>query len=79
MELNDLSEYTPDQIRVEPKHSPETAEKRRAVYVGEAPFVRSFSYADMPGHAVIHVDKNRVTASLYRGTTNKLYREINLS
>ncbi len=78
-ELNDRSEYTPDQIRVEPKHSPETAEKRRAVYVDEAPFVRSFSYADMPGHAVIHVDKNRVTASLYRGTTNKLYREINLS
>ena len=78
-ELNGLNEYTPDQIRVEPSHSPETTEQRRHVYVGESPFVRSFAYADMPGHAIVHVGKDRVAVSLFRGTTATLYREVDLS
>lgn len=78
-ELDGLKDYTPDQIRVEPKHSPETAEKRRAVYVEEAPFVRTFSYADLPGHAVVTVSGDRVEARVYAGVSRQLYRSVDLT
>lgn len=78
-ELDGLKDYTPDQIRVEPKHSPETEAQRRAVYVAEAPLVHSFSYADLPGHAVVQVTDDRVEARMYAGVSREVYRTVDLS
>ena len=78
-ELDGLADYTPDQIRVEPKHSPDTEPQRRAVYVAEAPFVKAFTYADLPGHAVVSVEGDRVEATMYEGVGRKKYRSVELS
>lgn len=78
-ELDGLGDYTPEQIRVEPKHSPDTEPQRRAVYVAEAPLVKAFTYADLPGHAVVRVEGDRVEATMYAGVTRKKYRTVDLS
>jgi hypothetical protein len=76
--LSGDDQYTGDQIRVEPKHSPDTAAERRQVYDNERPFVRGFEYADLPGYAVVTVSGSSVRAEIFRGTGRKLFRAVAL-
>jgi hypothetical protein len=78
-ELAGLPNYTPDQIRVEPNFSPETAPARRAVLEAERPQVRDFAYADLPGYAVVTVAGAHVTARMYSGASRHLWRTVDLS
>jgi UDP-2,3-diacylglucosamine pyrophosphatase LpxH len=77
--LRGLDAYTPEQITVEPNFSPETAEKRRAIYTAERPHMRAFEYADLPGHTVVKVQGGRVTAEIYTGITRQLFRTVDLT
>ncbi|MES2598269.1 MAG: metallophosphoesterase [Verrucomicrobiota bacterium] len=78
-ELDGLKDYNGDQIRVEPRHSPETETQRRAVYAVEAPFVKSFAYADIPGHATITINGPQVQAVMYSGITRSIYKTVDLT
>ncbi len=71
--------YNPDQVKVEPDFSPATEKQRRAVYQAEAPFVRQFQYADLPGYVVLGVSGPKVTAKVYSGVSRKLWRSLDLS
>lgn len=77
--LTGMEQYTGDQIRVEPKHSPDTEAQRRAVYDAERPFVKAFEYADLPGYAVVTVDGARVTAEVFAGTSRERWRNVDLT
>ncbi len=77
--LDGVAAYNEDQINVEPRFSPDTVEKRRAVYTAEAPFVKTFEYADLPGYAVITVNKNSVKADVFSGVSQSLWRTVDLS
>jgi hypothetical protein len=77
--LDGVQEYTPDQIKVEPKFSPTTEQERRAILAAEAPFIDYFEYADAPGYAVISVKGERVEAQMYSGLGNNLWRTRDLS
>lgn len=77
--LSGVAAYAGDQIRVEPKFSPETEPLRRAVYAAERPFVRAFDYADLPGYAVVTVDGPRVVARMYAGISRTLWRTVDLT
>jgi hypothetical protein len=79
MELHGLADYNGDQIRVEEHFSPETAEARRAVYTTEAPFVKAFEYADLPGHAVVTIDGPTVTATMHRGVSREIWKTADLT
>jgi len=46
------NEYNGDHIKAEPNFSPATQKERRAVYEPEAPFVKRFQYAEMPGYGL---------------------------
>ncbi|MBI3881785.1 MAG: metallophosphoesterase [Verrucomicrobia bacterium] len=76
--LSGVGEYTGDQIRVEPNHSPATEKERRAVYAAERPFVKAFEYADLPGYAVVTVSGANVTARIYSGVSRELWRTVDL-
>ncbi|MFM8336728.1 MAG: metallophosphoesterase family protein [Opitutaceae bacterium] len=78
-QLQGVDDYTGDQIRVEPAHSPATEKERRAVYDTERPFVKAFEYADLPGYAVVTVDGANVTARMYSGLSRDLWRTVNLA
>jgi Calcineurin-like phosphoesterase len=77
-ELEGLAEYNGDQVRIEPNHSPSTEVQRRKVYETESPFVTSFAYADLPGHAVITIEGEHVRATIYSGVSRNVYRNIDL-
>ncbi len=78
-QLSGIGEYNGDQIRVEPAHSPATEPERRAVYEAEKPFVKTFEYADLPGHAVVTVKANQVTAEMFSGVGREPWRMADLS
>ncbi|MGV3660777.1 MAG: metallophosphoesterase family protein [Prosthecobacter sp.] len=78
-QLDGVKDYNGDQIKVEPKHSPETETARRAVYATEAPFVKAFSYADLPGHAAVTINGGSVQATMYSGITRNVYRTVDLT
>ncbi len=78
-ELEGVKDYNGDQIKVEPKHSPETEAARRAVYATEAPFVKAFAYADLPGHAAVTISGAQVQATMYSGITRNVYRTVDLT
>jgi hypothetical protein len=77
--LSGLADYSGDQIKVEPKFSPDTEAARRAVYAAEKPFVKAFDYADLPGYAVVTVDGPRVTAQMYAGFSRQVWRTVDLT
>jgi hypothetical protein len=77
--LTGVEAYNGDQVRVEPKFSPETEPQRRAVYAEERPAIQSFEYADLPGHAVVTVNGAQVTAKIYSGISRTIWKELNLT
>lgn len=77
--LDGIQYYNGDQIRVEPKFSPTTEQERRAVYETEAPFVKKFEYADLPGYAVVTVDGANVRADMYSGVGRKIWKTVDMS
>ena len=77
--LNGVNDYNGDQIKVEPNFSPGTEKERRAVYEPEAPFVKEFQYADLPGYAVVTVSPDQVAAKIYSGTSRQLWRSVKLA
>lgn len=72
-------DYNPDQIRVEPNFSPATEAQRRAVYETEAPQVKHFEYADLPGYAVVTVREDKVNATIYSGATRNVWKDLSPS
>jgi UDP-2,3-diacylglucosamine pyrophosphatase LpxH len=76
--LDGVREYTPDQVNVEPTFSPQTEAERRAVYVAEAPFVKRFEYADLPGYAVVTVDGATVQAQMFSGFSRNVWKTVAL-
>jgi len=77
--LSGVKSYRPDQVSVEPDFSPGTEQQRRAVYETEAPFVKQFEYADLPGYAMVSVNGPAVTARVYSGVTRQLWHTLELS
>lgn len=78
-ELDGVKDFTGDQIRVEPQHSLETETARRAIYDAEAPHVKAFSYANLPGHATITIRDSAVEAVIHTGITRQIYKTIDLT
>jgi len=77
--LSGVKDYTGDQVTVEQNFSPDTEPQRRAVYQVEAPLVKQFQYADLPGYAVVQVNGPRVTALVYSGVGRQAWRTLALS
>jgi hypothetical protein len=77
--LSGVKDYNGDQVNVEPHFSPATEPQRRAIYETEAPFVKQFQYADLPGYAAVEVNGPQVTARIYSGVGRQVWRTLALS
>ncbi len=78
-ERQGLDAYSPDLVTLEPKHSPETENERRAFLQAERSFIEHYDYADTWGHALLRVSKEGVVAEVSRGISAKAWRTIPLS
>jgi hypothetical protein len=71
--------YTPDLVKLEPKHSPETEDLRRKTLELEQPFIEKFEYADTWGHALVSVRGDQVGASIFQGLERKAWKNLDLT
>ena len=58
--------YTPELVKLEPNHAPDTLDRRRAVLAEEAKHIDRFTYADTWGHAVVSVRGRTATETSAR-------------
>ena len=65
--IENVKGYGPDLVKLEPKHSPETEQRRREVLEAERPFVERFEFADTWGHAMLSVHGDRVRSFPFQG------------
>jgi hypothetical protein len=78
-ELNGVKEYSPEQLKVEPNYGKGTEDERSAVIKSEAPQVKYFEYAELPGYAVIHVRGGKVQAEIHAGVSRQAWKTVDLS
>lgn len=81
--LRDLIEgvqgYGPDLVKLEPRHSPDTEERRRQILAAEHPFIEQYEYADTWGHAMLRVNKGQMDISIFRGFETKAWKTHDLT
>lgn len=72
-------EYGPQLVDAEPQHAPQTAELRKSVLSREGKYVTDFRIADLPGLAVLTIAGDKINLKVYRGTTDTIQEELDLS
>lgn len=77
--LDGVEKYSSDLVNLEPKHSPDTVEARRALLKAETPFIERFEYADTAGYAVVKVYADRTDVDLYAGIGQAMWKSRKLS
>jgi len=77
--IESVEGYTPDLVKLEPKHSPETEDLRRKTLELEQPFIEQFEYADTWGHALLRVRGDQIQASIYQGLERKAWKTLDLT
>ncbi|HBJ86836.1 MAG TPA: hypothetical protein DDZ88_23865 [Verrucomicrobiales bacterium] len=78
-ELHGIASYNGDQVKLEPKHSPETVELRRELYETERKLVTAFEYADTAGYAVVTVNGGNVQAAVHAGSRTEVFQRVKIS
>ena len=78
-EFHGMARYTGDQVNLEPKHAPETAQQRREIYASERQQVTSFDYADSAGYAVVTVNGSPVEAAIHAGAQSAAFQTLKIS
>jgi len=66
-------------LDLEPQFQPATKEERRKSLEQEKPDITRFEYADVPGYAVLHVSDATVSADIYLGDSDTLWKTIPLA
>jgi hypothetical protein len=72
-------EFGPGMVDMEPNFAPATQEQRREVLRQEAKYVTDFRIADLPGYAVLAIKGDRVSLRMYRGVSNTVQEEVDLT
>lgn len=78
-EFHGMAAYTGDQVNLEPKHAPDTAQQRREIYATERQQVTSFEYADSAGYAVVTVNGSQVEAAIHAGSQSGAFQTLKIS
>jgi len=74
-----VKEYGDSLVDLEPEFQPATKDERRKSLEREKPYITRFEYADFAGYAILHVSDARVSADIYLGDSEKLWRTIPLA
>jgi hypothetical protein len=71
-ELAGVDHYTPENLlATEPHFAPTTIEVRKKIIADEAPAIRRFEHADLPGFAMVTVHERGVAFDYYAATAAK--------
>ena len=76
--LEGVKDYGGSLVDVEPEFQPATRDDRRESLEREKPYITRFEYADFPGYAILHVSEAKITADIYLGDSDRLWKTIPL-
>jgi hypothetical protein len=71
--------YGPGLVTLEPRHSPETEERRRAVLQDERRWIEHFEYADTWGHALVALTAGEARVDVFRGLGRTPWKHLDLT
>ena len=74
-----VTTYDERLLDLEPQFQPATKDERRKSLEQEKPYITRFEYADFSGYAVLHVSDATVSADIYLGDSDKLWKTIPLA
>ncbi len=77
--ITGIDNYTPNLVDLEPTHSPETIDARRAILAAEKPYIRRFDYGAFWGRATLHVNEDRIEAGIYQMLADEPWKHIDLT
>ncbi len=77
--ITGIENYTPDLVDLEPRHSPDTINERRAILTAEKPRIRRFDYGDFWGRAKLRIQGNRIEADIFQRLSTKPWKTIDLT
>ncbi len=77
--LEQVKDYGPDLVKLEPRHSPDTEDRRRQILERERPCIERFEYANTWGHALVRVRGTEVQADVFRGMDQTVWKSLDLS
>jgi|TARA_B110000305_G_C19047003_1_gene450887 hypothetical protein len=77
--LNGVENYKGDLVDLEPNHSPETIEKRRAILAEERPHIRRFDYGDFWGRVKLRISGHQANAEIYQMLAQTPWKTIDLT
>lgn len=72
--LSGVEKYGAALVDLEPKFAPNTVDYRRELLTAEAPFIKRFEYADVPGYAMIKVYADRVDADIFISLSKECWK-----
>ncbi len=76
--LEGVKNYSGELVELEREFQPATKDERYKLLEQEEPHITHFEFADFPGYAVIHVSDAKISADIYLGNSNKLWKTIPL-
>ncbi len=77
--LEGVKNYSGRLVDLEPEFQPATKDERSNLLEQEKPYITGFEFADFPGYAIIHVSDARISADLYLGNSDKLWKTLSLA
>lgn len=77
--IEGVAGYTPDLVKLEPHHSPETEGRRRQILEEERRFIEHFEYADTWGHALVKIRGGQIRAEICRGLDRQPWKTLDLT
>jgi hypothetical protein len=72
-------QFGPELVDMEPDFAPATQQQRKQVLRQEMKYVTDFRLADFPGYAVLTIKRERICLKMYRGVTDTVQEEVDLS
>jgi hypothetical protein len=76
--LEGITQYGGPLVELEPEFQPQTKTERHKLLEDEKPHLTHFEYADFPGYAIIHVSEAGISADVYLGDSDKLWKTVPL-
>ena len=76
--LKGINNYSPALVDLEPDFSPATKQQRQKILEDEKPHITFFEYANFPGYAVINVSDAGIDIDIYKGDSDKLWKNVPL-
>ncbi len=74
-----VKDYNSRLLDLEPNFSPKSKEERAAWISTEAPHIKAFDYARIPGYAMLWIYADRVEADVYLGTDEQVWKQPTIS